>query len=199
MLVRYPEKYREQRYGEKCSVDICYKVRFRVGVIRKYILSRISLAPAHSHRRCSLTLARKLDAVHRNTVTSRRNIPRVRRAICSNPNPALKPRLFSVDVDRAEDIDVRSCCSDSLSCDNVNSSATVGRARGSCELMMRVVLMILYTEYPVMEVGGDSGVKRPWDLFNEDVQESGCVTHLGQRLEKFVHSRRMEELAVQQL
>jgi hypothetical protein len=40
------------------------------------------------------TLAKKLDAVHKNTVTIKSNMPSVRRATFSSPTPALKPRPF---------------------------------------------------------------------------------------------------------
>jgi hypothetical protein len=53
------------------------------------------------------TLAKKFEAVHKNTVTSRRKIPRVRRATCPNPTPALK-RCGSFNFNEAgldEDVD----------------------------------------------------------------------------------------------
>ena len=52
----------------------------------------------------SHTLARKFDAVHRNTVTDNRNIPKVLRATFSNPTPALNPPGFT-DADLEELID----------------------------------------------------------------------------------------------
>jgi hypothetical protein len=59
------------------------------------------------------TLARKFDAVHKKTVTSRRKIPSVRRATFSKPTPALKPRGFNVDL--IDDIDTREICEEDLS------------------------------------------------------------------------------------
>jgi len=58
------------------------------------------------------TLAKKFEVVHRNTVTRMSTIPSVRRAIISNPSPALNPVDFRTDRDddiehlswRAEDM-----------------------------------------------------------------------------------------------
>jgi hypothetical protein len=80
------------------------------------------------------TLARKFDAVHRNTVTDSRRIPKVLRATLSNPTPALKPRAFT-DAGREEPIEGRGASAGS-SKESVNWPALATGTGGSCALIM---------------------------------------------------------------
>lgn len=76
------------------------------------------------------TLARKFDAVHRNTVTSRRNMPKVLRATFSSPTPALKPRAFK-DAGRDEPLEGGLRASADMSRERVNWSAFAPGTGGS--------------------------------------------------------------------
>jgi len=76
---------RDQIQTEHGGVQVGDKVRFRVGVVREYRLSRttmVSLRPPHSlpRRRNERTYVRKLLDTHNNTTTPRRSIPKRFRA-----------------------------------------------------------------------------------------------------------------------
>ena len=88
---------------------------------------RLNVCDAH-------TLARKFDAVHRNTVKDSRKIPNVLRATLSNPTPARKPRGFNI-VD--EDIDPGRR-SPGMSTATPNPPALDGGTGGSCALIGRM-------------------------------------------------------------
>jgi hypothetical protein len=106
MLVR---KLEEDGYERECKhggIDVCDEVRLRKAIIRKHVLAMSAIL--HSLSGCGEqhTLAKKFEAVHKNTVTRRRKIPKDLLATFASPTPALKPCGFK--ADREEDIESRS-------------------------------------------------------------------------------------------
>jgi len=83
-----------------------------------------------------LTLAKKFDAVHKNTVMRRRNIPKVLRATFASPMLALNPPFFKVACDLIEDIESLSKWSSDLLSDVEDLFATTGGINGSGALIL---------------------------------------------------------------
>lgn len=107
-----------------------------------------------------LTLAKKFDAVHRNTVTRSRNIPSVRRATFASPILALNPPDLNVACDLKEDIESLSNCSSDLRSVAENWPATAGGINGSCALIFRLCLLSLYPLSICVKVGNEWGTAR---------------------------------------
>ena len=72
------DQNRDESDGEEAGVDVGHKEGLRIGVVRKdeLISSSIGLLPSKKALP-TLTLARKLDAVHSTTVTRSNKMPRV--------------------------------------------------------------------------------------------------------------------------
>ena len=89
----------------------------------------------------ALTLARKFEAVHKNTVTSRRNIPSALLPTFSRPICALNPLDFGGGPE--DDIDILTRFSDGRGLDTSKSSgaARIGTA-DSCALMAASMLSL---------------------------------------------------------
>lgn len=81
------------------------------------------------------TLARKFEAVHRKTVTRRRQIPKALRPIFCSPRLALKPPGFSWE-DRCEDKDSLWRDIDGVSTESPSCSVAAGGKGGSALIVL---------------------------------------------------------------
>ena len=139
------EKYYREEDGEERGVYIGYKVGFRERVICKHglgIVDQPSILSSQIHHWWKKpTLAKKLDAVHRDTVNNSSIIPRVRRA---RPPSDFSDKGFECKLllkGLVEEVGIRDSCSRSifdLEVDRKTSSATVGGNEAILALILRI-------------------------------------------------------------
>lgn len=94
MSIRLPYQDGYQRYNEKCGVEVGHEVRLAVGVVREDSLRKAVSTTSCTSIQSAITptLARKLDAVHRNTVRNSNSSPTIRLYFPSLPrNPFALP------------------------------------------------------------------------------------------------------------